>query len=50
MDPKVRTLLQVKIEDIVEADIVFSDLMGDEVAPRKEFIEKVALEDFNLDI
>ncbi len=50
MDPSVRTLLQVKIEDIVEADTVFSDLMGDEVAPRKEFIEKVALEDFNLDI
>lgn len=50
MDPSLRTLLQVKIEDVVEADTVFSDLMGDEVAPRKEFIEKVALEDFNLDI
>lgn len=50
MDPNMRRLLQVKIEDIVEADELFSNLMGDEVAPRKEFIDKVALEQSNLDI
>lgn len=50
MDPEKRTLLQVKIEDIVEADEAFSDLMGDEVEPRREFIEKVALDTTILDI
>lgn len=50
MDPSVRTLLQVNIEDVVEADQAFSDLMGDEVEPRKEFIERVALDNFELDI
>lgn len=50
MDPSVRTLLRVNIEDIVEADEAFSDLMGDEVEPRKEFIERVALDNFELDI
>ncbi len=50
MDPSHRVFLQVRIEDIVEADGAFSDLMGDEVEPRKEFIEKVALEVVNLDI
>lgn len=50
MDPKLRTLLKVNIEDVVEADEAFSDLMGDEVEPRREFIEKVALDSFELDI
>ena len=50
MNPGNRTLLQVKIEDAVEADQIFSDLMGDQVEPRKEFIEKVALDVVNLDI
>ena len=50
MNPANRTLLQVKIEDAVEADQVFSDLMGDEVEPRREFIEKSALDVIHLDI
>ena len=50
MNPDNRTLLQVRIEDAVEADKVFSDLMGDEVEPRREFIEKSALDVVNLDI
>ena len=50
MDPRTRTLLQVKIEDGVEADLVFSTLMGDDVEPRREFIEKNALNVQNLDI
>ena len=50
MNPANRTLLQVRIEDAVEADKVFSDLMGDEVEPRREFIEKSALDVINLDI
>ncbi|MCC7107644.1 MAG: DNA gyrase subunit B, partial [Deltaproteobacteria bacterium] len=50
MNPENRTLLKVKIEDAVEADQVFSDLMGDEVEPRREFIEKAAHDVVNLDI
>jgi DNA gyrase subunit B len=50
MNPGNRTLLQVKIEDAVEADQTFTDLMGDEVEPRKEFIEKAALDVVNLDV
>jgi DNA gyrase subunit B len=50
MDPTRRTLLQVHIEDAVEADQTFSVLMGDEVEPRKLFIEKNALNVENLDI
>jgi DNA gyrase subunit B len=50
MNPEHRTLLQVKIEDAVETDQVFSDLMGDEVEPRREFIEKAAHDVVNLDI
>jgi DNA gyrase subunit B len=50
MNPAHRTLLQVKIEDAVEADQTFTDLMGDEVEPRKEFIEKAALDVVNLDV
>ena len=42
MDPKHRTLRQVTIENAVEADRIFSMLMGDDVPPRREFIEKNA--------
>jgi DNA gyrase subunit B len=50
MEPTNRTLLQVKIEDVVEADNVFTVLMGDQVEPRREFIERNALNVSNLDI
>ncbi|MDA8793530.1 DNA topoisomerase (ATP-hydrolyzing) subunit B [Bacteriovoracaceae bacterium] len=50
MSPENRTLMQVKIEDSIEADQVFSILMGDEVAPRREFVEKNALNVKNLDV
>ena len=50
MDPEKRTLLQVSIEDAVLADEVFSMLMGDKVAPRREFIEENATYVRNLDI
>ena len=50
MDPETRTLLQVSVEDASLADEVFSMLMGDKVAPRKEFIEENAKYVRNLDI
>ncbi|GAB4409426.1 MAG: DNA topoisomerase (ATP-hydrolyzing) subunit B [Thermodesulfovibrionales bacterium] len=50
MDPEKRTLLQVSVEDTVQADEIFSILMGDQVEPRKEFIVKHALEARNIDI
>ena len=50
MDPEERTLLQVTIEDAANADEVFSTLMGDVVAPRRNFIQTHALEVKNLDI
>jgi DNA gyrase subunit B len=50
MDPEKRTLLQVRVDDQVEANDVFTVLMGDAVEPRREFIEKHALDVQNLDV
>jgi DNA gyrase subunit B len=50
MDTEKRTLLQVNIEDSVQADEIFTILMGDQVEPRKDFIVKHALEARNIDI
>jgi len=50
MNPENRTLLQVKIEDSIEADQVFSVLMGDAVEPRRQFVEDNALNVRNLDV
>ena len=50
MNPETRVLLQVRIEDAVEANDIFSTLMGDEVEPRRKFIEEHALTVKNLDV
>jgi DNA gyrase subunit B len=49
LDPDARTLLQVKVDDMVEADDLFTKLMGDVVEPRREFIQQNALSVENLD-
>jgi DNA gyrase subunit B len=50
MDPEKRILLQVNIEDAMEADLLFSNLMGDDVAPRKAYIQAHAASVRNLDV
>jgi DNA gyrase subunit B len=50
MNPEVRTLLQVRAEDHTEADLMFTTLMGDQVEPRRKFIEDNALDVKNLDV
>jgi DNA gyrase subunit B len=50
LDPNVRSLLQVKVNDGTDADSLFSRLMGDDVEPRREFIQENALSVANLDV
>jgi DNA gyrase subunit B len=50
MDPQRRTFLQVEIGDLEEVETMFTTLMGDQVEPRREFIQKHATQVKNLDV
>ncbi|HKJ84686.1 MAG TPA: hypothetical protein VKA06_01350, partial [Spirochaetia bacterium] len=50
MDPATRRVMRIQLEDAVEAEDVFTTLMGENVAPRREFIEANALAVSNLDV
>ena len=50
VNPETRRLMQVRIEDAVKADEIFTTLMGDQVEPRRDFIERNALTVSNLDV
>ena len=50
MDPKTRIMIKVTMEDAMKADAIFNVLMGDEIGPRREFIEKNAKYVKNLDV
>jgi DNA gyrase subunit B len=50
MDPETRKIIQIRMEDAVEAENIFTTLMGEHVAPRRKFIEENALEVTNLDV
>ncbi|MFP4484531.1 MAG: DNA topoisomerase (ATP-hydrolyzing) subunit B [Spirochaetaceae bacterium] len=50
MNPETRNIIQIRLEDAVEADEIFTTLMGEHVAPRREFIEQNALSVSNLDV
>jgi len=50
LDPANRTLVKIKMDDVADADNIFRVLMGDKVEPRRDFIEKHALDVRNLDV
>ena len=50
LDRNVRSLLQVRVRDVIDADDIFNKLMGDVVEPRREFIQSNALSVANLDV